>query len=50
MFPEIEADTKSFVVQACSQKSGEFKALDLCQFNDEKYYEVTGLIKQAGNE
>ena len=50
MFPEIEADTKAFVVQACSQKSGEFKALDLAQFIDERYYEVTGLTKQASDE
>ncbi|CAF1352174.1 unnamed protein product [Didymodactylos carnosus] len=28
-FLEIEVDAKAFVVQACSQKSGEFKALDL---------------------
>ena len=50
MFPDIEADAKAFVVQACSQKSGEFKALDLAQFIDEKYYEVTGLTKQASDE
>ena len=36
-FPEIEADAKAFVVQACSQKSDEFKALDLAQFVDEEY-------------
>ena len=42
-FPELEADARAFVVQACSRKSGEFKALDLAQFIDEKYYEVTGL-------
>ncbi|CAF4653236.1 unnamed protein product, partial [Rotaria sp. Silwood2] len=41
-FPEIEVDAKAFVIQACSQKSGEFKALDLAQFIDEKYYELTG--------
>jgi hypothetical protein len=35
-FPEIEADAKAFVVQACSRKSGEFKALDLAQFINEK--------------
>jgi len=35
-FPEIEADAKASVVQACSRKSGEFKSLDLAQFIDEK--------------
>ncbi|CAF4605351.1 unnamed protein product, partial [Didymodactylos carnosus] len=49
-FPEIEADAKAFVVQACSQKSGEFKALDLAQFIDENYYELTGIKKQNGND
>ena len=48
-FPEMEADARTFVVQVCSRKSGEFKALNLAQFIDEKYYEVTGLTKQAGD-
>ncbi|CAF4315402.1 unnamed protein product [Rotaria sp. Silwood2] len=30
-FPEIEADARAFVVQACSQKSADFKAADLTQ-------------------
>ncbi|CAF1323173.1 unnamed protein product [Rotaria sp. Silwood1] len=50
MFPEIEADAKAFVVQVCSRKSGEFKALHLTQFIDEKYYELTGLEKQTGDD
>jgi hypothetical protein len=49
-FPEIEADAKAFVVEACSRKSGEFKALDLAQFVDEKYYELTGIKKQIGDD
>ncbi|CAF1047364.1 unnamed protein product [Didymodactylos carnosus] len=50
VFPEIEADAKEFVVEACSKKSGEFKALDLAQFIDEKYYELTGIQKQIGDD
>ncbi|CAF3861221.1 unnamed protein product, partial [Rotaria sp. Silwood1] len=50
MFPEIEADARSFVVQACSQKSGDFKAMDLAQFIDTKYYEVTGIKKQSDDD
>ena len=34
IFPEIEADGKAFVVQACSRKSGDFKAMDLAYFID----------------
>lgn len=49
-FPEIEGDAKAFVVKECSQKSGEFKALDLAQFIDEKYYELTGIQKQRGDD
>lgn len=49
-FPEIEADARSFVVQACSQKSGDFKAADLAQFIDETYYELTGIKKQSGDD
>jgi len=50
MFPEIEADAKAFVVQGCSQKSGDFKAMDLAQFIDTKYYELTGIKKQSGDD
>ncbi|CAF1448968.1 unnamed protein product [Didymodactylos carnosus] len=50
MFPDIEPDEKAFVIQACSQKSGEFKALDLAQFIDDTYYELTGIKKQNGDD
>ena len=50
MFPDIEADRKAFVVHACSKKSADFKAMDLAQFIDAKYYEVTGLVKQSGGD
>ncbi|CAF4730061.1 unnamed protein product, partial [Rotaria sp. Silwood2] len=49
-FHEIEADARSFVVQACSRKSGDFKAMDLAQFIDIKYYEVIGIKKQSGDD
>ena len=49
-FPEIETDAKAFVVQACSQKSAEFKAADLAQFIDSKYYELTGITKQTTDD
>ena len=44
-FPKIEADARAFVVQACSQKSA-----DLVQFIDIKYYELTGIPKQIGDD
>ncbi|CAF4940588.1 unnamed protein product [Rotaria sp. Silwood1] len=36
-------------VVACSQKSADFKAADLAQFIDTKYYELTGIKKQIGD-
>jgi len=45
IFPEIEADAKAFVVQECSKKSAEFKAADLAEFINEKYFELTGVQK-----
>ncbi|CAF2599762.1 unnamed protein product [Rotaria sp. Silwood2] len=46
-FSETEADARTFVVQACSQKSGDFKAIDLANFIDEKYYALKGIKKQS---
>ena len=48
-FPETEVDARAFVVKACLQKSAEFKAADLVQFIDTKYYELTGIEKQTGD-
>ncbi|CAF1539367.1 unnamed protein product, partial [Rotaria sp. Silwood1] len=49
-FPEIEVDARAFVVEKCSQKSADFKALDLAQFIDDKYYELIGIQRQAGDD
>ncbi|CAF3154222.1 unnamed protein product [Rotaria sp. Silwood2] len=49
-FPEIEADARAFVVQACSQKSADFKAADLAQFIDTKYYELTRIEKRTEDD
>ena len=50
IFPEIEADARAFVVQACLQKTAEFKAADLAQFIDTQYYELTGTKKQTESD
>ncbi|CAF4803699.1 unnamed protein product [Rotaria sp. Silwood2] len=49
-FSEIEADARAFVVQACSQTSAEFKAAYLAQFINTKYYELTEIQKQIGDD
>ena len=49
IFPDIEGDARAFVVKACSQKSGEFKAMDLAHFIDAKFYELTEIPKTSGD-
>ncbi|CAF1566251.1 unnamed protein product, partial [Didymodactylos carnosus] len=36
--------------QAYSQKSDDFKAMDLAQFIDTTYYELTSIKKQTGDD
>lgn len=50
MFPDIEEAAKTFVIEACSRKSGDFKAQDLAQFIDDTYYAVTKIKKQTGDD
>jgi hypothetical protein len=48
IYPEIEVDAKAFVAEKCSQKSGEFKAMDLVRFINEKYCELNDIDEQVG--
>ncbi|CAF1103567.1 unnamed protein product [Didymodactylos carnosus] len=48
-FPEIENDAKQFTLERCSQKSANFTAIDLANFINAKYYEMTNLTKNADN-
>lgn len=45
IFPELEIEAKSFVVEACSRKTADFTVADLAKFVDSKYYEATGTAK-----
>ncbi|CAF3407145.1 unnamed protein product [Rotaria socialis] len=45
MFPELEADAKLFAIESCSHKSADFTAIDLANFIDEKFYELTQTSK-----
>ncbi|CAF1655109.1 unnamed protein product, partial [Adineta ricciae] len=47
IYPEIEADAKAFVVEKCSQKSGEFKAMDLVQFINKQCCELNDIDEQV---
>ncbi|CAF1305646.1 unnamed protein product [Didymodactylos carnosus] len=47
--PELEIAAKLYVAEACSQKSAVFKALDLANYIDSQYYELTNTNK-SNNE
>lgn len=44
-YPEIEVDSKSFVVDAVSRNSADFKIVDLANFIDSSYYALTNTKK-----
>ena len=50
IFPDIEVNTRAFVVTVCSQKSAELKAMHLAQFIDKKFYELTETQKKSGDD
>ena len=41
IFPDIEADARTFAVIACSQKSAKFKPMRSAWFIDKKFYQLT---------
>ncbi|CAF1671912.1 unnamed protein product, partial [Adineta ricciae] len=45
LFPDIEIEAKSFVLQRCSQKTSNFVVNDLGNFIDEKFYLTTDIVK-----
>ncbi len=49
MFPDIENEAKTFAISQCQRKTSDFKASDLRDFIDEKFYEVTGLTKDVND-
>ncbi|CAF3064849.1 unnamed protein product [Rotaria sp. Silwood2] len=49
IFPDIENEAKLFATNECQKKTSNFKAADLRNFIDEKFYEVTGLKKDIND-
>ena len=45
MFLDLETETKGFALESCSQKSADFTTLDLANFIDTKFYEITQAAK-----
>ena len=48
-FPDIENEAKLFATNECQNKTSDFKAVDLGNFNDAKFYEVTALKKNIND-
>ena len=46
-FPELEIAAKIFVTEKCQQKNCSFRVLDLCEYIDSKYYEITETSKES---
>jgi len=49
IFPDIENEAKLFAADECQKKTSDFKAADLRNFIDAKFYEVTGLKKDSND-
>jgi hypothetical protein len=49
IFPDIENEAKLFATNACQKKTSDFKAIDLRNFIDSKFYELTGLKKDVND-
>lgn len=44
IYPELENMAKLFTLEACKRKSASFTALELAQYLDKQYYELTGKV------
>ncbi|CAF1309414.1 unnamed protein product [Adineta ricciae] len=47
VFPELETEAKAFAIESCSRKSADFTVLDLANFIDTKFYELTQIAKSS---
>ena len=45
VFPELETEAKAFMFDSCSRKTADFTAIDMANFIDKKFYEVTQTVK-----
>ena len=46
-FPELETEAKAFAIESCSRKSADFTVIDLANFIDRKFYELTQTAKAS---
>ena len=45
MLPELETEDKAFAIESCSRKSADFTTVELANFVDHKFYELTQTTK-----
>ena len=45
VYPELEAEARSFAVQGCSRKTADLSVADLAKFVDNKFYELSQTVK-----
>ena len=46
-FPELENAAKLYALEGCKRKSASFTAMELAQYLDKQYYELTGEMRNA---
>jgi hypothetical protein len=50
VYPELEAEARSFTVQGCSRKTADFSVVDLAKFVDGKFYELSQTAKNLDDK
>jgi hypothetical protein len=45
MYPELESMAKLYALEGCKRKSASFTCLELAQYVDDQYYELTGEVR-----
>ena len=48
-FPELENMAKLYTLEACQMKSASFTSLELAQYLDKQYYDLTGEVRALEN-
>jgi hypothetical protein len=47
IFPELENMAKLYALEGCKRKSASFTSLELAQYIDKQYYELTGEVRKT---
>jgi hypothetical protein len=50
IYPELEAEARSYAVEGCSRKTADFSVADLAKHVDNKFYELSQTVKNLKDE